>query len=85
MKTRKQKVLPFPTPPQERAASIICQVGSQRYAIHYQIEDLPPARPLSLLEEATPEGSSEVPDEDLPPAPFLLVKPKAKKTSKRRR
>jgi hypothetical protein len=49
MKNRKNNVLPFPKPPEEPGGStIICQIGSERFAIHMQVEDLPPA-PLPLL------------------------------------
>jgi hypothetical protein len=42
-----KKVLPFPTPPEEPAASpIVVQIGRERFAIHWEIEDLPPAAPL---------------------------------------
>ena len=41
-----RKVLPFPKPPEEPGAqTIICQIGDERFAIHYEIEDLPPAAP----------------------------------------
>jgi len=47
MKNHNKKVLPFPAPPEEPAAStIIVQIGSERFAIHYEIEDLPPVAPL---------------------------------------
>jgi hypothetical protein len=46
MKNRKNNVLPFPRPPEEPGTStIIAQIGSERFAIHMQIEDLPPAGP----------------------------------------
>jgi hypothetical protein len=46
MKNRKNYVLPFPKPPEEPGIStIICQIGSERFAIHMQVEDLPPASP----------------------------------------
>jgi hypothetical protein len=39
--------LPFPTPPAEPLdATIIVQVGEDRFAIHWEIEELPPASPL---------------------------------------
>lgn len=42
-----QKILQFPKPLEEPAAQpIICQIGAERFAIHYRIEDLPPAAPL---------------------------------------
>jgi hypothetical protein len=43
---RKNNVLPFPKPPEESGTStIIAQIGSGRFAIHIQVEDLPPALP----------------------------------------
>jgi hypothetical protein len=46
MKNPKNNVLPFPKPPEEPGTStIICQIGSERFAIHMQVEDLPPAPP----------------------------------------
>jgi hypothetical protein len=43
---RKNNVLPFPKPPEEPGTStIIAQIGSGRFAIHIQVEDLPPALP----------------------------------------
>jgi hypothetical protein len=50
MTNRKNNVLPFPKPPEEPGIStIICQIGSQRFAIHMQVEDLPPAPPPILM------------------------------------
>jgi len=47
MKNRQKKVLQFPTPHQEPGAStIVIQIGGERFAIHWEIEDLPPAAPL---------------------------------------
>jgi hypothetical protein len=48
MENRQKKVLPFPTPPEEPVAStIIVQVGNDRFAIRWEIEELPPvARPV---------------------------------------
>jgi hypothetical protein len=44
MKNRTNNVLPFPKPPEERGTStIICQIGSERFAIHMQVEN-PAAR-----------------------------------------
>jgi hypothetical protein len=49
MKNRKNNVLPFPKPPEEPGISTItCQIGSERFAIHIQVEDLPPAPPAPL-------------------------------------
>jgi hypothetical protein len=47
MKNPRNKVLPFPAPPQE-PSPILVQIGGDRFAIHFQVEDLPPAAPLLL-------------------------------------
>jgi hypothetical protein len=47
MKKRQRKVLPFPAPEQPAPTTIVCQIGNERFAIHFEIEDLPP--PASLL------------------------------------
>jgi hypothetical protein len=51
MRNRKNNVLAFPEPPAEEpgTSTIICQIGSQRFAIHMQVEDLPPAPPPLLM------------------------------------
>jgi hypothetical protein len=50
MKNRKNNVLPFRKPPEEECGStIIAQIGSERFAIHIQVEDLPPAAPPVLM------------------------------------
>jgi hypothetical protein len=50
MKNFKNNVLPFPKPPEEPGTStIIAQIGSERFAIHIQVEDLPPAPPTVLM------------------------------------
>ena len=47
MKNRPKKVLQFPTPPEEPVAStIVVQIGNDRFAIHSEIEELPPTSPL---------------------------------------
>jgi len=54
MKNRQKKVLQFPTPPEEpRAQTILCQIGNERFAIHYEIEDLPPLSLPSPPKRAT--------------------------------
>jgi hypothetical protein len=43
MKNR-QNILPFPAPPEEPVVrTIIVQIGNERFAIHWETEDLPPA------------------------------------------
>ena len=50
MKTRKNNVVPFPKPPVEPGISTItCQIGSERFALHIQVEDLPPVPPMLLM------------------------------------
>ena len=52
MKNSRKNVLPFPKALEEPAASpIVVQIGNERFAIHYQIEDLPPAAPLLTWRE----------------------------------
>jgi hypothetical protein len=47
MKNPAKKVLPFRVPPEEPlAATTILQIGHDRFAIHWEIEKLPPARPV---------------------------------------
>ncbi|MCU1337762.1 MAG: hypothetical protein JWO19_3343 [Bryobacterales bacterium] len=47
MKNSQKKVLSFPKPPEEPGPqTIVCQIGGERFAIHYEIEDLSPAVPL---------------------------------------
>jgi hypothetical protein len=47
MENRQKDVLPFPTPQEEPVAStIIVQIGNDRFAIHWEIEELPPTSPL---------------------------------------
>ena len=42
MKNRQNNVLSFPTPPEEPGVStIIVQIADERFAIHFEIEDLP--------------------------------------------
>ena len=50
MKNRKNNLLPFTKPPEEPGTSmIIAQIGSERFAIHMQIEYLPRAGPPVVL------------------------------------
>ena len=43
MKTTRNKVLQFPKPPEEsKTPPIVIQIGNERFAIHYEVEDLPP-------------------------------------------
>jgi hypothetical protein len=50
MKNRKNNVLPFPKAPVEPGISTItCQIGRERFALHIQVEDLPPAPPPLVM------------------------------------
>ena len=47
MTNQTKKVLLFPKPPAKAERSrIVVQIGSERFAIHYEVEDLPPVPPL---------------------------------------
>jgi hypothetical protein len=53
MENRQKKVLPFPTPPEEPVAStIIVRIGNARFAIHWEIEELPAVAPPVLWKHA---------------------------------
>jgi hypothetical protein len=61
MKNRKNNVLPFPKSQREPGSStIIAQLGSDRFAIHMQFEDLPPAPPPLLMGRAKKAPSKTV-------------------------
>jgi hypothetical protein len=61
MKNRQKKVLPFPTPPEEPVAStIIVQVGKDRFAIHWEIEELPPASPVVLWRQRVKKAALKI-------------------------
>jgi hypothetical protein len=50
MKNRRNNVLPFQKPPNEpKTSTIVAQIGRERFAIHFEIEDLPAQSPLIVL------------------------------------
>ena len=54
-----EKVLPFPKPREEpEGSTIIVRIGTDRFAIHYEIEDLPPAAPLLWWKPETHSAAS---------------------------
>lgn len=57
MKKTKNKILHFPTPKEPTSQTIVCQIGRERFAIHFEIEDLPPAAPPLLLKSPPRKGS----------------------------
>jgi len=62
MKNRTNNMLPFPKPPEEPGTStIIAQIGRERFAMHIQIEDLPPAAPpVVMLKRWAPKASGKI-------------------------
>ena len=50
MKNHQKKLLLFPMPPAETANSkIVVQIGSERFAIRWDIEELPPAAQVIVM------------------------------------
>jgi len=56
MKKTENKILIFPPPKESTAQTIICQIGSERFAIHMELEDLPPPAPLIQLKSTRRKG-----------------------------
>ncbi len=55
MKKRQKKVLLFPKPPEQlQGETMTIQIGNQRFAIHYEIENLPPAPLPELVVRRSP-------------------------------
>jgi hypothetical protein len=46
MKKPENKILLFPPPKETPGQTITCQIGSERFAIHMEVEDLPPLAPV---------------------------------------
>ena len=61
MKNSHKKVLPFPAPSEEsQAQRIICQIGDERFAIHWEIEELPPVPPVLLWKRGTKKPTAKI-------------------------
>jgi hypothetical protein len=61
MKNSHKKVLPFPTSPEELGTStIVVQIGNDRFAIHWEIEELPPAAPLVVWKQRTKKATAKI-------------------------
>ena len=59
-KNSQKKVLPFPTPLEElENSTVTIRIGNERFAIHFEIEDLPPAAPLLFLKRAAKKASAK--------------------------
>jgi hypothetical protein len=57
-----KKVLLFPAPREEREITqMIVQIGRQRFAIRWEIEDLPPSATPLLLLETPPSRGKRIP------------------------
>ena len=62
MRNSQKKVLPFPKPREEPGAhTIVCQIGDERFAIHYEIEDLPPVAPVVAITDFEEQHKKETP------------------------
>ena len=61
MKNRQKKVLLFPKlPEQPQDQTMTIQVGNQRFAIHYEIENLPPGPPPELVVRRSPDRPTRI-------------------------
>jgi hypothetical protein len=61
MKNDPKKLLAFPTPPEEPLDStIVVQMGNQRFAIHWEVEKLPPAAPLLLWKRRARKATAKI-------------------------
>ena len=61
MQNGQKNVLLFPKAPEEPAAStIVVQIGSERFAIHWEVEELPPAAPLVLWKRGAEKATAKI-------------------------
>jgi hypothetical protein len=61
MKNRQKKVLPFPKPPEQPAAStIVVQIGKDRFALHWEMEELPPAVPMVRMKRRGKQTTMQI-------------------------
>ena len=61
MKNSQKKVLPFPAPSEEPAAStIVIQIGTDRFSIRWEIEELPPVAPLLLWKRGADKTTAKI-------------------------
>ena len=59
MKDSQRKVLVFPKPSEERGNSMLVQIGNDRFAIRWEIEELPPAAPLVPWKRAAQKAKTK--------------------------
>ena len=61
MKNNPKKVLPFPKPEEQPLSStIVVQIGKERFAIHWEIEELPPAAPLARWKHVAKRTTAKI-------------------------
>jgi len=58
MKKTKNKILSFPPPKEPAGQTIICQIGRERFAIHFEVEDLPQPTPVIPFRSPPRKGTS---------------------------
>jgi hypothetical protein len=54
-----KKILPFPKPVEESSSSMMVQIGDERFAIRWDIVDLPPKELVVLPKRATKKAPRE--------------------------
>jgi hypothetical protein len=61
MKNSRTNVLPFPSPPEEpEGSTIVVQIGDERFAIHWEIEDLPRVESLVLWKPGADKVTAKI-------------------------
>jgi len=61
MKTRQKKLLLFPKAAEEPAAStIVVRIGNERFALHWEMEELPPVAPLLPWKHAAKKATAKI-------------------------
>ena len=84
MKDTNKKILQFPKPPDEiMGTTAFFQVGSTRFAIHWSIQHLPPAKPMLRLVPRAKDTTGPIRSRVPPKAPEGL-KPSRARTTKSR-
>jgi hypothetical protein len=60
MKKPENKILLFPQPKEPTAQTVVCQIGSERFALHIEVEDLPPLAAVIELKPTGRKGKTRV-------------------------
>jgi hypothetical protein len=67
MKTSQKELLQFPAPlEQPENSTITVHIGGDHFAIHYQIEDLPPPAPVLRMQKTKKRAARVLEFPDLP-------------------